>query len=69
MKIHLKKLCPSDGDDIYEMLQEFPENENGFITPALTSIDAYGWLTMLHPAIKQVSLTDGGFRRPFTGCS
>ena len=48
MKIHLKKLCPSDGDDIYEMLQEFPENENGFITPALTSIDAYkSWLADL----------------------
>lgn len=60
MKIHLKKLCPSDGDDIYEMLQEFPENENGFITPALTSIDAYkSWLADNAASGNQTGLVDG----------
>ena len=68
MKIHLKKLCPSDGEDIYIMLQEFPKNENSFINPTLTSIDSYkSWLKMLHPVVKLVSLTDGRFRRLFTG--
>ncbi|MFL0248612.1 GNAT family N-acetyltransferase [Candidatus Clostridium stratigraminis] len=31
MKIELKKLTVSDGMDIYEMLQEIPKDENGFI--------------------------------------
>lgn len=71
MKIHLKKLCPSDGDDIYEMLQEFLKmkmDSSPLPSRQLMRISP-GWLTMLHPAIKQVSLTDGRFRRPFTGCS
>jgi hypothetical protein len=75
MKIHLKKLCPSDGDDIYEMLQEFPENENGFITPALTSIDAYkSWLAAIRifRAFQRygiISSGSGAFSWWETGCS
>ena len=60
MKIHLKKLCPSDGEDIYIMLQEFPENENGFINPTLTSIDSYkSWLSENAASSSQTGLVDG----------
>ena len=60
MKIHLKKLCPSDGEDIYIMLQEFPENENGFINPTLTSIDSYkSWLAENAASSSQTGLVDG----------
>jgi len=31
LKIELKKLCVDDDHKIYDMLQELPENENGFI--------------------------------------
>lgn len=31
MKYELKKLSPEDGAEIYEMLQEMPEDENGFM--------------------------------------
>lgn len=69
MKIHLKKLCPSDGEDIYIMLQEFPKMKTDSSTlhsHQLIHISP-GWLKMLHPVVKQVSLTDGRFRRLFTG--
>ena len=60
MKIHLKKLCPSDGEDIYIMLQEFPKNENGFINPTLTSIDSYkSWLAENAASSSQTGLVDG----------
>ena len=31
MSIELKKLAATDGIEIYEMLQELPANENGFV--------------------------------------
>jgi predicted acetyltransferase len=31
MKYELKRLNVNDGDDVYEMLQEIPKDENGFI--------------------------------------
>ena len=31
MKIELLQLSPNDGSDIYDMLQELPKDENGFI--------------------------------------
>jgi predicted acetyltransferase len=34
MNFELKKLTVSDGMDIYEMLQEIPKDENGFINSA-----------------------------------
>lgn len=46
MNIELKKLCANDGKDIYNMLQELPEDENGFINPMFgKSYDEYKeWL-------------------------
>ncbi len=34
MNIEIKKLSFDDGDDIYQMLQSIPANENGFINSA-----------------------------------
>ena len=31
MNCELRKLSPDDGRDVYDMLQELPRDENGFI--------------------------------------
>lgn len=33
MKYHLRQLMQNDGEDIYEMLQDIPDDENGFKNP------------------------------------
>lgn len=33
MGVFLKRLSADDGIDIYEMLQEMPKDENGFLSP------------------------------------
>ena len=61
MKIELKKLCANDGHKIYEMLQELPENENGFINPMYgQSFDEYKeWLKQGVADAQQAGVLDG----------
>ena len=61
MKIELKELCENDGREIYEMLQELPEDENGFLNPMFGK--SYGeyvaWLTECVADSKQAGIIDG----------
>jgi len=61
LKIALKKLCCDDGREIYEMLQELPEDENGFINPMFgKSFDEYAeWLKNCVEDAKQAGVIDG----------
>ena len=46
MNYELRKLSINDGNDVYEMLQEMPKDENGFVNPVNSlSFDEYKlWL-------------------------
>lgn len=61
MKIELKKLCANDGKEIYSMLQELPEDENGFINPMFgKSYDEYTeWLEQCVADDRQTDIVDG----------
>ena len=61
MKIELIKLCENDGHEIYEMLQELPEDENGFINPMFgKSFDEYKeWLKKCVADANQAGIIDG----------
>lgn len=59
--IEIKKLAATDGEDIYNMLQEMPREENGFVNNAngLTFDDYKTWLEKAAKNSEQVGLVDG----------
>ncbi|MDE6219108.1 MAG: GNAT family N-acetyltransferase, partial [Lachnospiraceae bacterium] len=61
MGIELRKLAATDGTDIYEMLQELPADENGFVNRAAgMRFDEYQeWLQYKVQESEQVGLVDG----------
>ena len=61
MSLHIKKLNLDDGMEIYEMLQELPADENGFINPAAgKSFDEYKeWLVRAAQCSEQAEIIDG----------
>lgn len=61
MNIELRKLNAADGIEIYEMLQEIPADENGFINRAAgMSFDEYKeWLKGKVQEAEQTGLVDG----------
>ncbi len=61
MCLEIRKLCIDDGRDIYEMLQEIPANENGFINPVKgKTFDEYKeWLKKSAESSKQDGVVDG----------
>ena len=61
MGIELRKLAVTDGTDIYEMLQELPADENGFINRAAgMSFDQYKeWLKGKVQESEQTGIVDG----------
>ena len=61
MGIELRKLAVTDGTDIYEMLQELPADENGFINRAAgMSFDEYKeWLKGKVQESEQTGIVDG----------
>lgn len=60
-KLELRKLAATDGTAIYEMLQELPADENGFINRAAgMRFDEYQeWLKGKVQEAEQVGLVDG----------
>lgn len=61
MKYELKKLSADDGRDIYDMLQELPENENGFMNSVCgkTYEEFKKWLEQNEAFAKEKELQDG----------
>jgi len=61
LNIELKELCRDDGHEIYEMLQELPENENGFMNPMFgKSFDEYTeWVEKCVADAEQTGILDG----------
>lgn len=59
--IELQKLSPSDGRDIYDMLQAIPKNENGLINHAngMTYEEYKEWLVKKQTESEQTGLMDG----------
>ena len=59
--LEIKKLTALDGEDIYEMLQEIPHDENGFVNGAngLSPTDYKAWLEKEAKSSEQVGLIDG----------
>ncbi len=59
--IYLKKLTVSDGEDIYEMMQEIPAEENGFKNPVYgKNYDGYlEWLKKAAEGAERVGIVDG----------
>lgn len=61
MALVIRKLSIQDGIDIYDMLQEMPMNENGFMNPIKgKSYDEYKeWLIRAKHSSEQVGIIDG----------
>lgn len=61
MNYELRKLTVSDGMDIYKMLQELPEDENGFINliNGKTFEEYKQWLAINDASSKAVGLEEG----------
>ena len=59
--LEIKKLTVLDGEDIYEMLQEMPYDENGFVNGAhgLSPTDYKAWLEKEAKSSEQVGIVDG----------
>ncbi|MCM1120011.1 MAG: hypothetical protein NC543_11725 [bacterium] len=59
--MEIKKLSIGDGRDIYEMLQELPSEENGFINSVNgKTFDEYReWLKKSAQSSEQVGVVDG----------
>ena len=59
--IYLKKLTVSDGEDIFEMMQEISAEENGFKNPAYgkTYSDYLEWLKKAAEGAEHVEIVDG----------
>ena len=60
MNMELRKLSPDDGADIYDMLQEIPKDENGFLNGCngKSYEDYKAWLVANHNAANGVGLED-----------
>ena len=61
MDLYVRKLNIDDGNDIYEMLQELPADENGFINSVNgKTFDAYReWLRKSAENAEQIGIVDG----------
>lgn len=61
MSLELRKLSIDDGMDIYEMLQELPADENGFVNPmAGKTFDEFKkWLERSLKSAEQIGIIDG----------
>ena len=61
MCVEIRKLRIDDGRDIYEMLQELPADENGFINPVKgKTFDEYKeWLKKAAKSSEQTGVVDG----------
>ncbi len=61
MCLEIRKLGIDDGRDIYEMLQELPADENGFINPVKgKTFDEYKeWLKKSVESSEQIGVVDG----------
>ncbi len=61
MCLEIRKLCIDDGRDIYEMLQELPAEENGFINSVKDkTFDEYKeWLKKSAKSSEQAGVVDG----------
>lgn len=61
MCVEIRKLSIDDGRDIYEMLQELPADENGFINPVKgKTFDEYKeWLKKSAESSEQPDVVDG----------
>lgn len=60
MNIELRQLSPDDGMDIYELLQDIPKDENGFINGGNGRIfdDFKRWLIKSDNVAKGIGLED-----------
>ena len=61
MNYKLKRLSVDDGNDIYEMLQQIPKDENGFINNinGLTFDDYKNWLIKSEVDSQKTEIEDG----------
>lgn len=61
MNIEIRKLSPDDGKEFYDMLQEMPANENGFINSvAGKSYEEYKeWLKACAESAERKEIVDG----------
>lgn len=61
MELKLKKLSAGDGQDIYQMLQDIPSEENGLYNDAhgLTPDEFKAWLIKKQKESEQTELMDG----------
>ena len=59
--IELKRLSTEDGNDVYNMLQEMPAEENGLINKAngLSFDEFKEWLVGKHADSEQIGIVDG----------
>ncbi len=60
-QLSMRKLTPSDGEDIYQMLQHIKKEENAFTNSAFgLTVDAYhAWLKQQHAWSEGRNLPDG----------
>ena len=67
--VELRKLSPDDGNDIYELLQLIPKDENGLINKAngLSFEEYKQWLINKQIESEQKGLVDGRFLQLHTG--
>lgn len=61
MNLELKALSADDGQDVYEMLQELPREENGFVNSAngLSFREYKTWLAYGRESAMQKGIVDG----------
>ncbi len=61
MALHLKRLSPSDGSDVYALTQAIPSEENGFYNSASgLSMDEFAaWLKQQHDMSQGIGLEEG----------
>lgn len=61
MDIELRKLSAADGRDVYDMLQEMPQNENGFVNAVNgRSFEEYTeWLSRSEENARKTEIEDG----------
>ena len=61
MPLELRRLCAEDGQDLYEMLQELPADENGYLNSVYgkTFEEYKNWLKKAAAAAEQEGIVDG----------
>ncbi len=61
MNLHLQRLTPNDGPDIYALTQAIPSEENGFYNSANgLSMEAFSvWLAQQHDMSRGIGLQEG----------